>query len=93
MAVCQIKKPVVVFARVVEHRTPFSLFFFFSYYLLLFLLPFKNLGRGGGASGRAVAFCLSEPGSNPGMDLGLALLVQKSCESFLAGRLFFSKER
>ena len=26
-------------------------------------------GRGGGASGRAVAFCLSRPGSIPGMDL------------------------
>ena len=69
---------------------PLSSFpFLFSYYLLLFLLPLKNLGRGGGASSRAVAFCLSEPGSNPEMDLGLARLVQNCCESFLAGRLFF----
>ena len=27
------------------------------------------MGRGGGASGRAVAFCLSKPGLNPGTDL------------------------
>ena len=29
----------------------------------------KELGSGGGASGRAMAFCPSELGSNPGMDL------------------------
>ena len=29
---------------------------------------FKTLGSGGGASGRATAFCLSGPGSNLGMD-------------------------
>ena len=28
-----------------------------------------SLGRGGGASGRAVAFCPSRPGSIPGTDL------------------------
>ena len=27
-------------------------------------------GRGGGASGRAMAFCPSRPGSNPGLDFG-----------------------
>ena len=27
------------------------------------------LGSGGGASGRATAFCQSKPGLNPGMDL------------------------
>ena len=29
-----------------------------------------SLGSGGGTSGRAVAFCLGRPGSNPGTDLG-----------------------
>ena len=29
----------------------------------------RSLGSGGGASGRAMAFCPSEPGLNPGTDL------------------------
>ena len=32
-------------------------------------------GSGGGASGRATAFCLSEPGSNPGTDLAFLELL------------------
>ena len=27
------------------------------------------IGSGGGANGRAIAFCPSQPGSNPGTDL------------------------
>ena len=33
------------------------------------LLQFKIPGSGCGASGRAMAFCPSKPGSNPGTDL------------------------
>ena len=29
-----------------------------------------NRGSGGGTSGRAMAFCLGRPGSNPGLDFG-----------------------
>ena len=51
---------------------------------------FRDLiGHGGGASGRAVAFCPNKLGSNPRMDL--AFLVQNCCESILAERWAFSK--
>ena len=30
----------------------------------------KTDGSGGGTSGRAMAFCLGRPGSNPGLDFG-----------------------
>ena len=33
----------------------------------------EQMGRSGGASGRATAFCPSEPGSNPGGTPGLNL--------------------
>ena len=52
----------------------------------------KILGRGGGASGRAVAFCPSEPGSNPGTDLAFSG-SELFTGSILAGRRAFSKER
>ena len=50
------------------------------------------MGRGGGASGRAVAFCPSEPGSNPGTDLAFSG-SELFTGSILAGRRAFSKER
>ena len=48
-----------------------------------------QVGRGGGASGRAAAFCPSEPGSNPGT--GLAFF-RECCQSILTGRQAISKE-
>ena len=51
-----------------------------------------KMGRGGGASGRAVAFCPSEPGSNPGTDLAFSG-SELFTGSILAGRRAFSKER
>ena len=50
---------------------------------------FPNVGCGGGASGRAMSICLSELGSNPGMDL--AFSVQNCCQSILAGCQAFSE--
>ena len=49
-------------------------------------------GRGGGASGRAVAFCPSKPRSNPGTDLAFSG-SELVTGSILAGRRAFSKER
>ena len=34
------------------------------------LKPFEAKGSGGGTSGRAMAFSLGRPGSNPGTDIG-----------------------
>ena len=48
-----------------------------------------ELGSDGGASGRATALCLSEPGSYPTIDLAF----WKCYQSILAGRLAISKER
>ena len=50
---------------------------------------FPNVGSGGGASGRAMTFCLNKPGSNPGMDL--TFLVQNCCQSILAVCQAFSE--
>ena len=44
------------------------------------LAPLKFFRRGGGTSGRAMAFCLGRSGSNPGTDLGF-LSVQNCCQS------------
>ena len=42
-----------------------------------------ELGSGGGAGGRAMAFCPSRPGSNPGTDLAF---LEECYQSILAGR-------
>ena len=52
----------------------------------LFNLKVPN-GRGGSASGRAMAFCPSRPGSNPGTNFGF---FGSDCHSILAGRWAFS---
>ena len=46
-------------------------------------------GSGGGTSGRAMAFCLGRPGSNPGSDFGF-FSVQNCCQSILTGCRAFS---
>ena len=43
-----------------------------------------TMGSGGGASGRAMAFCPYRPGSNLGTDS--AFLAQNCCLSILTGR-------
>ena len=46
-------------------------------------------GSGGGASGRAMAFCPGEPGSNLGKDL---TFLDECYQSMLAGRWAISYE-
>ena len=48
-------------------------------------------GRGGGTSGRAMAFCLGRPGLNPGTDFGF-FSVQNRCQSILNGWQAFSNK-
>ena len=72
-----------------------SNFFFFEMQRISSRLGFGNIffgwGRGGGASGRATAFCLSGPGSNPGGALGsnLGFFWFRCRQSILAGRRAF----
>ena len=49
---------------------------------------FVEGSSGGGASGRSMVFCPSEPGSCPGMDTWL-ISVQDRCSSDLTERLGF----
>ena len=53
------------------------------------LMSHPSTGNGGGTSGRAMAFCLGRPGSNPGSDFGF-FSVQNCCQSILTGCWAFS---
>ena len=53
------------------------------------VLSTTRTGSGGGTSGRAMAFCLGRPGSNPGSDFGF-FSVQNCCQSILTGCWAFS---
>ena len=49
-----------------------------------------DIGRGDGASGRAMALCPGRPGSNPGTDLDFFSVLNRLL-SILAGCWAFSK--